>query len=143
MRGVIPAVSAVCLSLLSWTVLGQQRVSPRQMYDRIMIVVPLIGSGTLQDPKRPMFVPPPKAASPALRTGILAYTFVLSDDGKFALCEFVARDHSGFKDILTAAPSVSPSRVFFKGIDSQAAVEAEFKKYKKDFDFNNFGVHIR
>jgi hypothetical protein len=34
-------------------------VSPGNMYHRVYAVVPLVGSGTKADPKRPMLVPPP------------------------------------------------------------------------------------
>ena len=143
MRGAIPvAVLSVCLSLLSWPAQGQPRVSPRQMYERLMVVVPLVGAGTVQDPKRPMFAPGPNSINAASRTGIIAFTYVLSDDGKFALTEFVARDQAAFKGILTA-PALATSKIFTKGVHTQADVETEFKKYKKDFDFNKFGVHIQ
>ena len=68
-------------------------------------VLPLVGTGTITDPKRPMFAPLPSAVSPASRTGILGYSFQLSDDGQFALVEFVAAQRSAFKDILAGDPA--------------------------------------
>ena len=127
-----------CLScgLLSMFLPGiaQYRVDPRNMYERLYVVVPITGKGTKQDPKRPLYAPVPEQMKPASRTGIIAFQFQPSDDGKFALAEFVAVDRTAFKTIL-ADPTL---RAFQKGKDKREAIEAEFKKYKKDFDFNHF-----
>ena len=120
------------------TALGQKKVDARMTYDRVWVVAPMIGKGTLADPKRPMYAPAPSAMSPTSRTGILGFTFVASDDGRSALAEFVARDRSAFKDIL-ADKSI---KAFLKGRDKREDVEAEFKKQKKDFDFASFGVRM-
>jgi len=89
-----------------------------------------------------MYTPLPSAFSSAAasrtRTGILAFTFVLSDDGQHALVEFVARDRAAFQQILAD----SSVKSFVKGKDKRADVETEFKKYKKDFDFRSFGVRM-
>ena len=122
-------------------VMCQPRVDPRNTYERVLAVVPMVGSGkSQQDPKRPMYAPTPAELQASLktRTGILAFTHVISDDGHFALVEFVARDRSAFKAVL-ADPAI---KAFLKGRDKRADVEAEFKKHKKDFDFNNFGVRM-
>jgi hypothetical protein len=108
------------------------------MYERVLVVVPMIGKGTFTDPKRPMYAPPPSAINPASRTGIIGFTYVPSDDGNFALAEFVARDRSAFKDIL-ADKSI---KAFLKGKDKREDAETEFKKHKKDFDFEKFGVRV-
>src|SRR5689334_16780604 len=95
---------------------AQPRVDPRNMYSRCWAVVPLVGKGTFQDPIRPMYAPLPSAnATVGGRTGILGFTHVMSDDGKFALVEFVGRDLSAFKAIL-ADPNV---KAFIKGRDKQ------------------------
>ena len=142
------ALVLTCLSALIAPLPGQPRVHPRQMYERIMVIVPLVGKGTPDDPKRPMYAPSPRATpgltgvaavNPAARTGIIAFTHVLSDDGKYALCEFVARDRSAFNAIL-ADPS---AKSFVKGVHSVTDAVTEFKKYKKDFDIDKFGVHVR
>jgi hypothetical protein len=112
------------------------RVSPRNMYERLMTVVPIIGAGTFADPKRPMYAPLLSQANPLSRKGILAYSYQTSDDGKYALVEFVAQDPTAFKAIL-ADTSI---KHFQKGKDSPVAIEIELKKYKKDFDFAHFGA---
>jgi len=112
------------------------------MYERTMVIVTMTGSGSFDDPVRPMYTPLPSALKTATasrtRTGILGFTYVLSDDGKHALVEFVARDRAAFQQILADTTVKS----FVKGKDKREDVEAEFKKYKKDFDFTHFGVRM-
>jgi hypothetical protein len=108
------------------------------MYERVMAIVPIVGSGTAADPKRPMYAPMPSQMSATARTGIIAYNHVVSDDGKFALVEFVARDKSAFQQILADATITT----FVKGKDSLANVSAAFQKLKKDFDITKFGVMV-
>jgi hypothetical protein len=117
---------------------AQKKVDARMTYERVWAVVPMVGAGTLADPKRPMYAPLPFALSVISRTGILGYTQLMSDDGKSALVEFVARDRSAFTDIL-ADKNI---KAFLKGRDKREDVEAEFKKQKKDFDFTSFGVRM-
>jgi len=121
---------------------GQQRVDSRNLYERITAILPIGGSGTFADPVRPLYTPLPAALKAAAtsrsRTAILGFTYVLSDDGKHALVEFVARDRAAFQQIL-ADPTV---KSFVKGKDKRQDIEAEFKKYKKDFDFTHFGVRM-
>ncbi len=64
----------------------------------------------------------------------------MSDDGKYALAEFVARDRSAFRQIL--ADSSPDVKSFVRGVHKRQEIEAEFKKYKKDFDFSQFGVRM-
>ena len=121
---------------------GQRRIDSRQLYERTMSIVPMTGTGSFADPVRPLYTPLPAALKAAAtsrsRTAILGFTYVLSDDGKHALVEFVARDRAAFQQIL-ADTSV---KSFVKGKDKREDVEAEFKKYKKDFDFTHFGVRM-
>jgi hypothetical protein len=66
----------------------QHKADPAYTHERLICVVPMIGSGTHEDPRRPMFAPIPGKGSP---DGILAFAYQLSDDGQHALVEFVAR----------------------------------------------------
>ncbi len=137
---------AIVLSVLTTEVAsGQQhRVDPRNMYERVLAVVPWTGgvgpAATKANPKRPMYAPTPAQIQAAAisRTGILAFQCVPSDDGAVALCEFVARDKSAFNQIL-ADPSV---KAFLKGRDSVSAAAAEFAKHSKSLDINQFGVRL-
>jgi hypothetical protein len=138
-RKVSPAV--LLLSFLCIQLLAQPRVDARNTYERVMAVVPvMVGQGTFDDPKRPMYAPSPAQvqASMASRQGILGFAHVMSDDGQVALVEFVARDRSAFQAIL-ADTSV---RSFLKGRDKREDIETEFLKHKRDFDFAHFGVRM-
>ncbi len=127
--------SVLWLSFCLPVLLAQQPVDRGSLYKRILCVVPMVGSGTFADPKRPMFAPLP-AEIGADRNGILGYQFQASDDGKFALVEFVAGDHSAFAPIRGAhQPQV---QVFERGKSTRQQVEAVFKKFKRDFSFDQF-----
>jgi hypothetical protein len=63
MLGVIRAVAVVvCLYMAATTASAQPPVSSRNSYERVLAVVPLIGSGTHDDPVRPR--PRPKPSMP-------------------------------------------------------------------------------
>ena len=127
----------MCL-LAGGSAFAQPRVDPRNMYERVLAIVPLVGAGTAADPKRPMYAPAASAMNPTSRTGILGFTYVLSDNGRLALVEYVARDRSAFSAIL-ADKSV---QAFVKGVNQRPEIEAAFKALKKDFDFDHFGVRM-
>jgi hypothetical protein len=168
MRGVIRATAVlVCLFVVVGAVHAQPPVSPRNSYERILVVLPLIGSGTAADPIRPSLIPAPGSATPnilnlpiapvsgssatAIPIGpspggpnappnlFLGYTWVPSDDGKFALTEIVMRDRSAFPSIM-ALPGVT---AFIKGVHKLPDIQAAFQQYKKDFDPTKFGVWVR
>jgi hypothetical protein len=146
---------------------AQRRVDPRNTYVRVICVVPLVGEGTKDNPKRPQFVPEsavaavsatrtsavksPSPAAPgdapnlsyssqaseASKTEILAFVQQVSDDGKYALVEFVARDRAAFAGIMA---DKSVKVLFEKDKAKKDDIERELKKYKKDFDLSDFGV---
>lgn len=139
-------LTCVWLTLETLPALAQQhKVSPRMTHERCWAIVSMVGAGTAEDPRRPMYAPIPGRAKLTSATDILGFSAVVSDDGRFALVEFVAADRSAFKD-MRADVSV---KSFLKGIagpqgaQSTADIEAEFKKLKKDFDFNTFGVRMQ
>jgi hypothetical protein len=119
------------------------RVDPGQMYHRLYARVPIVGTGAKGDPKRPMFAPvqsqtPPvgPAAAAAVHTGILGYTMLISDDGQWALCEFVGATPQDLQVITSAAgPNVV---VFERGKSTIAEIEADFQQYMKGFTFASF-----
>ena len=133
-------LSLVCSAL------GQRLVDPRSLYERLYVVAPMIGTGSWTDPKRPLYAPSPTQMNPTSRTGIIGFTHVLSDDGQFALVEFVARDAKAFDYILAdIAVNINVNtniKAFRKGKDKREDIEAEFRKHKKDFSFEKFGVSV-
>ncbi len=121
--------------LVAGSSVAQRKVDPKNTYSRVICVVPVVGSGTPTDPRRPQYAPWPPAANPP-RTGIIAYSQQLSDDGRFALVEFVAWERSAFQPLLNDKTVT----VFEKGKDSQAAIEAALKKFRKSFSLDQFGT---
>ena len=73
-------------------------------FQRVIAVVPMIGSGTYDDPKRPMFCPSPREMAAATAGGkrpwLLSYRFELGDDGQTAIVEFTAPDRASLNVVL-------------------------------------------
>jgi len=113
-------------------------VDPRNTYQRIIALVPMVGLGTAADPKRPKYAPAARSSPTAAPSPIIAYSFQVSDDGRFALAEFVARDRAAFAAILAD----QQVKAFSKGKDKKDDIEKELKKYKKDFDLEKFGLVV-
>src|SRR5437868_5596582 len=129
----IRALMAVLLSLS--TLFAQNRVSPEMMYHRVWAVVPLIGKGTSDDPRRPMFAPTRAELAENLksgrRSGVISFSMQLSDDGKSALVEFVGATPADLKVIVNSrVPGV---KAFERGVATKADIEAEFQKHKLGF----------
>jgi hypothetical protein len=128
----------------------------RNTHERVVAIVPMIGKGTEDDPRRPMFAPlaaemappeddtaavaakstaPGKPGQAAKSTGrIIAYTCKPSDDGRFALVEFVATDRAALDEILKETHA--DVKVFRLGEQSRKSALAELRKFRKDFDLN-------
>jgi hypothetical protein len=126
----------VCgLLVLAAVVCAQRRVDPKFRYNRVIAVVPFVGGkGTPADPKRPQYVPwPPSTKDP---NGILGFTYVPSDDGRFAIVEFVARNRAAFQNLFND----KTIQVFEEGLLTKADLEVALKQYRKDFDLNKFGM---
>ena len=135
------AAPVVCLLVSLSAAFAQQRVDPLNRYERLIAIVPMVGAGTDADLRRPQYAPPPSQMAAPSQSGaaaILGYTMVESDDGKFALVEFVAHDPAAFQSIL-ADTSI---KTFLKGRSKREDAEAEFKKLKKDFSIANFGLRM-
>src|SRR5437016_932515 len=90
------------IGLLALTALvAQRRVDRGNLYERAMCIVPMVGSGSPADSRRPAYVPLPAApGAPTSPNGIIGFSYQMSDDGQFALLELVARDRSAFNAVL-------------------------------------------
>ena len=129
----LAALALIC-TLPAGLFAQQRKVDLQHMYERVICIVPMIGAGTPDDPRRPMFAPP--QPDPNGRSGIIGFSYELSDNGKFALVEFVAHDVAALSDILSGEHS--DVKAFEKGKAGKADIESEFRKYKKNFDLNKF-----
>lgn len=133
-------VCALSVTFVVRPMLAQHKVGPRNSYERIYCILPLVGAGTTDDPQRPKYAPVSHLQDSTSRKGILAYTWRRSDDGKFALVEFVAQDKAAFKEILTDTDA--NVKVFVKGQNSRAEIEGELKKLRKNFSLDDFEVAV-
>ena len=121
-------------------------VDPGQQYERAYVIVPMVGAGTWDDPKRPMFTPAPHTMVPGNRTGIIAFNHVASDDGTVALVEIVAATKAELAAViapikvqLTLVPSI---QLFERGTSQPEQVQASFQALKMGFDLSQFRVVV-
>ena len=114
----------------------------RDLYERVIAIVPMTGSGTYADPRRPELTPASfTGADQVTGKGIIGFSYQLSDDGKMAVVEFVARERKALEGVLRSTrPGV---QVFERGKGNASAVEAEIRKHIKDFDVTKFGARAQ
>jgi hypothetical protein len=135
------------------------RVPQEMLGERLIAVVPMVGAGrTEADPIRPKHTPVPLTAQQirdarnAVRPSeaelelerkrrIVAFTYVLSDDGKSAIVEFVANDRAAFSSILEDREvRVFEKRELVRNAASVDAAKTELQRVKRDFDFSQLRV---
>jgi hypothetical protein len=112
----------------------------RNTYHRVIAVVPIVGAGTKADPRRPAYVPMAAAAmgkAPA-RSGIIGFTFLESDDKKFAIVEFVAADPAALQPILNDKNVTA----FEKGKTKSSDIEPQLQKFRKNFTLDQLRVMV-
>ena len=106
---VLRVLAGVCLlARLSY---ASSHADPTSTYQRIICVVPMVGAGTLEDPKRPLFAPVSGLSENAGESSkgfietasIVAYQSVITDDGDQAIVELVACDRAAFRPLLCAS----------------------------------------
>lgn len=114
---------AVVVCLLVSAVIADQRVSEMDLHERVYAIVPLTGAG-------PLLVPPTVGVG---RDQILSWSWEPSDDGKFAIMEFVARDKAALKPILANKQVV---KAFERRKHGKDEVERELKKFKVKFSMD-------
>lgn len=165
----IVIVSLLCLSVAG-ILPAQKGADPVQRYFRLICLVHLKGSGKGGEVVVPEFVEEgmavaqaaqeaaataaakgdtapvlqprdttgTSAATASSRPGILAWSMLTSDDGTMAIVQVVAADRHAFDSIL--ADKRSEMRVFEIGKDKPEAIQNELRKFRKDFDLQNFQV---
>lgn len=138
-NSVLRVIAGVCLLMkLSF---ASFHPDPAGRYERIICVVPLVGSGTVQDPKRPLFtlaadLSPNNAGigssskNTLAEAGIAAFQSVPTDDGKAAIVMFVAHRYTAFKPIL-ASPKLIQK--FERKDIPEIELVNQLRKYKHDF----------
>ena len=141
MRSVVSRMLAgVCL----WTTLAFSgpHAGGGALYERLICVVPMVGAGTLEDPRRPLFAPvagQPSAAGKRSKgfaepPAIVEYHSVLADDGETAIVEFVARDRAAFRQ-LRASGSQALAILDPHKLTPEDILQT-LRQYKRDFEFS-------
>lgn len=112
-------------------------------HHRMICVVPLIGAGTVQDPRRPLLAPiaaqlharqkpnPLGGYQSTLDSDLLSYQSVLTDDGQSAIVMFTAQSQSAV-NVLRKQPGIL--RVFDSQNSKAADLVPQLRQFKKDFD---------
>ena len=130
----------VCLfaALLASPMSGLAQVRPdyRAEHEHLLCIVPMIGTGTHADPKRPLYAPAGPSRLPSKATDIVGFNYQISDDGKFAVVDLIARDRKAFQPIY--AEGRADVKVFERGKSARAEVETEARRIIKDFDLDKF-----
>ena len=96
---------------------------------KVLLTVPMVGSGTWADPKRPAFV----------REAGVPFRYQVSDDGTMALLEAAPRNLAEQGKLAELVKKEPRAKMFQPEKDKQSDAVAEFKRLKKDFDPEAFG----
>ncbi len=119
------------LAVLSLMAVSAQSARIGGNGERFLVLVPMVGAGTFEDPKRPAF----------LREAGVAFRYQLSDDGATAIAEVSPRGPLEMVKLEERLKTDSRAKVFKPHKDKAADVVTEVKKVKKDFDLDSFGKH--
>ena len=112
---------------------AQRRVDPKNSYVRVIGVVSMAGKGTADDPRRPQYASWPPSQDP---NGIIGFFFQPSDDGQYAVVEFVGRTRAAFQALFND----KSIKLFEEGKQTKTSIEAAIRPYRKDFDLTKFGM---
>jgi hypothetical protein len=98
----------------------------------VIVVVPMIGAGTPEDPRRPLGMP----AGEAKQDSPIGYRYVVSDSGRLAIMVLTAPSRKHFDTALNAYGALAQD--FDPLLHDRPAVERALKLIRKDFDLDSF-----
>jgi len=125
-------VSAVCHEMAAG-----QNMAAFGAGEVILVVSPLAGKGTLDDPVRPAIVAQLKQA---IGTKPIRYRWIPSDDKKLAVVEIRVMEPEVAAEGRRIAASMPQTSYFERGAKSRAEVLEEIRKVRKDFTFEHFAT---
>jgi hypothetical protein len=139
MKKVLCLITLIAFSFSSASAIySRPRVSPQNSYERLIAIVPMIGTGAPEDPRRPMFTP--ANGVDGSRQGLLGFSFQISDDENYALVEFVGMNRAAFKEILAEAKS--GVKIFQRGKFKKEDLATAWGLHKREFNLENLGVRL-
>lgn len=104
----------------------------------IIVVSPMVGKGTYDDPRRPAVIRARLGEGAEARIG---YRYLISDDGRSAIVEISGLDNAG-RAAIKASPDQA-SEVFERDKSTKEDVETVLKRVKKEFRWEDFaGVTV-
>ena len=131
------------VTLVSNCLMAQFRpVAPGQMGERLVAIVPMV-TDPVKNVSKPLFVD---------LEGVTSYKAIVSDDGRWALVEVVAKTRKALAPALTnpafalaaagraGLPVDVTPRIVFRHDGAVDAVLADFAKLKRGFRAEHFGV---
>lgn len=130
--------AAVLCLIAPWNALAQRAVDPGNQGERIYAIVPMVGTGRGDDPRRPLFAPlrTPGARTTPADPVITGFRYELSANGQLALVEFIAGHPKAFDAIRGA--NRADVKVFERNRATVADLEREFRAHKPNFDGQKF-----
>ena len=131
---------ALFLSLCGSAWAQYRPVDPLNTHQRVVAIVPMVGEGTKESPKKPLLVDLP---------GIIAWKAELSDDRRFALVELVSKDRkilegAFLNPAFAQARAQAPGQMKFEHKEQGRgqSVLDEFARLKRGFRAERFGVAV-
>lgn len=116
---------------------GQGHPSREASLERMIVVVPMVGAGTAEDPRRPMGMP----AGDAKQESPVGYRYVVSDSGRLAIVAITAPSRKHLDSVLTGYGALAEA---FNPLNHErATVEKALKLIRRDFDLDSFLGVIR
>lgn len=130
----------LCALALFFCLNAAQQPGGNLKFQRVIATVPLIGSGTTDDPYRPMFCASVAELTAAAASGHplprLACSSEVGDDGKTAIVEFSAMDGHALRAIRQSkVPGVT---IYELDAITPAALETALKAVKASFSLDRF-----
>lgn len=124
----------IVLSFLSAPQLPAQGLPSREAaLERMIVVVPMIGSGSPDHPRRPLGM----ELIDSLQDTPVGYRYVLSDDGHFAIVLLTGRSTTHFDPLLNAF-GAQAQQTFDPRHHDRATVERVLKLICRDFKLDAF-----
>lgn len=116
---------------------SQAGFGPGRAGEVAIAIVPMVGSGTYEDPRRPLIIPVQRLSGEES----LDFRYVQSDDGRYAIVVLRAPSRALLDRALTSRGQ--PIKVFVRGKDSRAEVETEIRRYRRSFRLDDLGGEAR
>ncbi|HEU0122425.1 MAG TPA: hypothetical protein VFQ91_17980 [Bryobacteraceae bacterium] len=114
-----------CAVVCAWGQIGVSGSAGTKAF----LTVPMVGSGTWDDPKRPALV----------KESGVPFRFQISDDGRTAIVEVSPRTIAEMSRLEQLAEKEANVKIFRPEKDKGSDVVSAFKQLKKDFSADAFG----